>query len=208
MLYQLLKQKWWGPSVSAIVALILSGCATELPVRVAEAGISGTLVVGRVVTNITGEVQRIYAPELRSFEVVNTENQERFKVDVQSADEYFSFSLPPGSYELSRVQISEGPFLSMAQLTAGFALKPDMMTFLGTWHFGVDSPKYGRQVIVSMTSDEQDQERAKQFVKHSYPAFDARPMVILIPEPSHEQARLYEVMPYPRILGYFRRHWW
>jgi hypothetical protein len=32
--------------------------------------------------------------------------------------------------------------------------------------------------------------------------------VMLVPEPSHEEARLYEVMPYPRILGYFRRHWW
>jgi hypothetical protein len=169
---------------------------------------SGTLVVGRVVTNITGEVQRIYAPELRSFEVINTENQERFKVDVQSADEYFSLSLPPGNYELSRVQINEGPFLSMAQLSAGFVLKPDVMTFLGTWHFGVDSPKYGRQVVVSMTYDEQDQERAQQFVKDTYPTFKARSPVMLVPEPSHAEARLYEVMPYPRILGYFRRHWW
>ena len=190
------------------LCLILSGCATELPVIVAAGDVSGTLVVGRVVTNITGEVQRIYAPELRSFEVINTENQERFKVDVQSADEYFSLSLPPGNYELSRVQISEGPFLSMAQLSAGFALKPNVMTFLGTWHFGVDSPKYGRQVVVSMAYDEQDHERAQQFVKDTYPTVNARSPVMLVPEPSHEEARLYEVMPYPRILGYFRRHWW
>lgn len=190
------------------LSLILSGCATELPVIVAAVDVSGTLVVGRVVTNITGESQRIYAPELRSFEVINMEDQERYKVYVQSADEYFSLSLPPGNYELSRVQISEGPFLSMAQLSAGFALKPDVMTFLGTWHFGVDSPKYGRQVIVSMAYDEQDQERAQQFVKDTYPTFNARAPVMLVPEPSHEEARLYEVMPYPRILGYFRRHWW
>ena len=175
---------------------------------VAEPDVSGTLVVGRVVTIITGESQRIYAPALRSFEVINTESQERFKVDVQSADEYFSLSLPPGHYELNRVQISEGPFLSMAQLSASFVLKPDVMTFLGTWRFGVDSPKYGRQVVVSMIYDEQDQERARQFVKDTYPTFNARSPVMLIPEPSHEEARLYEVMPYPRILGYFRRHWW
>ena len=169
---------------------------------------SETLVVGRVVTNITGDMQRIYAPELRSFEVISMENQERFRVDVQSADEYFSLTLPPGTYELSRVQISEGPFLSMAQLSASFVLKPSVMTFLGTWHFGVDSPKYGRQVVVSMTHDEQDQERARQFVKDTYPTYHVRAPVMLIPEPSHEEARLYEVMPYPRILGYFRRHWW
>ena len=175
---------------------------------VAEADVSKTLVVGRVVTIVTGESQRLYAPELRSFEVINSESQERFKVSVQSADGYFSLSLPPGRYELNRMQISEGPFLSMAQLSASFALKPNMMTFLGTWHFGVDSPKYGRHVVVSMTYDEQDQERAKQFVKDTYPALNAGPAVMLVPEPSHEEVRLYEVMPYPHIVGYFRRHWW
>jgi len=177
-------------------------------VTVAEADVSETLAVGRVVTSITGESQRIYAPALRSFEVVNTESQERFKVDVQSADGYFSLSLPAGHYELNRLQISEGPFLSMAQLSASFSLKPDGMTFLGTWHFGVDSPKYGRHVVVSMTYDEQDRERARQFVKDTYPTLTTKSSVMLIPEPSHEKARLYEVMPYPHIVGYFRRHWW
>jgi hypothetical protein len=188
--------------------LILSGCATELPVTVAEADVSETLVVGRVVTIITGESQRIYAPALRSFEVVNTESRERFKVDVQSADGYFSLSLPAGHYELNRLQISEGPFLSMAQLSASFSLKPDGMTFLGTWRFGIDSPKYGRQVVVSMIQDERDQERAQQFVKDTYPSLKARSLAMLIPEPPHEIARLFEVMPYPRNSRYFRRHWW
>ena len=207
MWYRLLRQKRRWHSLGAL-CLILPGCATELPVTVAQPDVSRTLVVGRVVTNITGESQRIYAPELRSFEVINMENQERFKVDVESADEYFSLSIPPGHYELSRVQISEGPFLSMAQLSASFVLKPDVMTFLGTWQFGVDSPKYGRQVVVSMSYDEQDQERARRFVKDTYPTFHARSPVMLVPEPSHEEARLYEVMPYPRVVGYFRRHWW
>jgi hypothetical protein len=188
--------------------MMLSGCATELPVTVSETDVTGSLVIGRVVTIITGESQRVYAPTLRSFEVINTGSQERFKVDVQSKDEYFSLSLPPGYYELNRVQVSEGPFLSMAQLSARFVLKSDVITFLGTWRFGVDSPKYGRQVMVSIIHDEQDHQRAQQFVKDSYPTLDARPMVILIPEPSHEQARLFEVMPYPNYAKYFRRHWW
>lgn len=191
--------------------ILLSGCATELPAtvaEVAEADVSETVVVGRVVTTITGESQRVYPPELRSFEVINTQCERSYKIYVKSEDEYFSLSLPPGHYKINRVQISEGPFLSMAQLSGNFVLEPDVMTFLGTWRFGVDSPKYGRQVMVSMIHDEQDQKRAKQFVKDSYPTFDARPMVIQIPEPSHEEPRLYEVMPYPRISGYFRRHWW
>jgi hypothetical protein len=71
--------------------MALSGCATELPVAVAEADVSGTLVVGRVVTTITGESQRVYSPELRSFELINTESEERFKVYVKSEDEFFRF---------------------------------------------------------------------------------------------------------------------
>ena len=207
MPYSWFRQYRQGLSLG-VLCLMLSGCTTELPVTVAEADVSETLAVGRVVTSITGESQRIYAPALRSFEVVNTESQERFKVDVQSADGYFSLSLPAGHYELNRLQISEGPFLSMAQLSASFSLKPDGMTFLGTWHFGVDSPKYGRHVVVSMTYDEQDRERARQFVKDTYPTLTTKSSVMLIPEPSHEKARLYEVMPYPHIVGYFRRHWW
>jgi hypothetical protein len=96
----------------------------------------------------------------------------------------------------------------MAQLSASFSLKPDGMTFLGTWRFGIDSPKYGRQVVVSMIQDERDQERAQQFVKDTYPSLKARSLAMLIPEPPHEIARLFEVMPYPRNSRYFRRHWW
>ena len=188
--------------------MTLSGCATELPVTVAELDVSGTLVVGRVVTTVTGQLHRAYPPELRSFEVINTESEESYKVYVKSEDEYFSFSLPPGRYKINRVQISEGPFLSMAQLTGSFVLEPDVVTFLGTWRFGVDSPKYGRQVMLSIIHDEPDHQRAQQFVKDSYPTLDARPMVLLIPEPSHEQTRLFEVMPYPNYARYFRRHWW
>ena len=207
MLRKLLRQQWCWQSLGAVL-MTLSGCATEIPITVAELDASGTLVVGRAVTTITGQSQRAYPPELRSFEVINTESEESYKIYVKSEDEYFSFSLPPGRYKINRVQISEGPFLSMAQLTGSFVVEPDVVAFLGTWRFGVDSPKYGRQVMVSIIHDEQDHQRAQQFVKDSYPTFDAKPMVILIPEPSQEQARLFEVMPYPNVARYFRRHWW
>src|ERR1041384_8830101 len=105
------KHRPWLPF--CVLCLVLLGCATDLPMTVAEADVSGTLVVGRVVTVITGESQRMYAPALRSFEVINTESRERFKVDVQSADEYFSISLPAGHYELNSFHISEGPLLSL-----------------------------------------------------------------------------------------------
>ena len=207
MLHQILRAQLCWQFILGFF-LIFSGCATDLPVTVAEADVSETLVVGHVVTLLTGELQRIYTPALRSFEVINTDSHERFKVEVQSEDEYFSLSLPPGHYELNRVQISEGPFLSMAQLSAAFVIQSEVMTFLGTWRFGVDSPKYGRQIAVSMIYDEQDEERAQQFLKDAYPTFQAKSLVTMLPQPSHEETRLFEVMPYPRYSRYFRRHWW
>lgn len=44
----------------------------------ASRNISRNLVVGRVVTIITGDSQRMYAQELNSFELINVDNQERF----------------------------------------------------------------------------------------------------------------------------------
>jgi len=207
MLHKVLRQQRYWQSIGGL-CLALSGCATELPVTVVEADVSETLVLGHVVTLITGESHRIYMPSLRSFEVFNTDSQERFKVDVQSEDEYFLLSLPPGHYEMNRVQISEGPFMSMAHISATFVVKPEVMTFLGTWRFGVDSPKYGRQMVISMIYDKQDEERVRQFLKNTYPTFHERSLVMLLPQPSHEEARLFEVMPYPRYPNYFRRHWW
>jgi hypothetical protein len=207
MRYQLLKPSSCWQCIGALF-LSLSGCATQLPMTVAEADVAGSVVMGRVLTMITGKSQRVYPPKLRSFEVINTESQERFNVDVQSEDGHFSLSLPAGRYELNRLQISEGPFLSMAHLSASFVLLPDALTFLGTWRVGVDSPKYGRQVVISIIHDERDEERVQQFVQDMYPTLRARFLVVQIPEPSHEVARLFEVMPYPRYSRYFRRHWW
>jgi hypothetical protein len=165
-------------------------------------------VVGRVTTVLTGERKRIYEPVLRTFELENQETHERFRVNVGSDDEQFALSLPPGKYELSRIQISEGPFMSMAQLSASFALEQGAVTYLGTWRFGVDSPRYGRMVILSMVMDEEDRNRAKQIIKQKYPIHETHSVMTVLPDPTESEARLYEVMPYPRYPRYFQRHYW
>ena len=173
---------------------------------VGEAG--GGLVVGHVEAFITGGRSRRYEPEVRIFEVQNQETNERFTVGIESDDRRFAISLPPGDYRLNRVQINEGPFMSMAQLTAAFSVKSDVVTYLGIWRFGVDSPRYGRMVALSMIQDDGDQSQADTLVRGYYPSVEGRPLVAVIPEPSHIQTRLYEVMPYPRYPRYFQRHVW
>jgi hypothetical protein len=94
----------------------------------------------------------------------------------------------------------------MADLDMTFSVEAGVITHVGTWRFEVDSPRYGRNVIVSMVPEERAM--AYTFLNARYPAFNENSMVQRLPQPSQMEARLYEVMPYPRISRYFRRHWW
>lgn len=198
----------WPKRWAGVLLIILTGCVTELPAIVESADGATTLVVGRVTTLLTGERKRIYEPALRTFELENHQTHERFRVDVQSDDEQFTLSLPPGKYALNRIQISEGPFMSMAQLSASFDVEQGAITYVGTWRFGVDSPRYGRMVVLSMVIDQEDRAQAEQTIKEKYPAHEIHPIVTVVLDPAESEARLYEVMPYPRYPRYFQRHYW
>jgi hypothetical protein len=188
--------------------MVVQGCATHLPATPEAESVHGSVMIGRAVTVLTGARARIYEPALRSFEIQNRITQERFTVELQSDDEEFVVPLSPGEYELTRVQISEGPFLSMAQIASTFVIQNNPITYIGTWRFGVDSPKYGRMVSVSMITDENDREQVAQSVRAAYPSLDEGPIASVLPNPPDLQTRLFEVMPYPRVPRYFRRHWW
>jgi hypothetical protein len=192
----------------AVAFLFLPACVREFPAVPEEGLVQSNVAVGRVVAVLTGERSRIYEPAVRSFEVQNRQTQERFTVEVESNDERFIVPLAPGDYELIRVQINEGPFLSMAQLGSVFSVGQDPVTYVGIWRFGVDSPKYGRMVSVSMINDEEDRTQALDTLVNKDPSLDLRAVTTVLPNPTEQQARLYEVMPYPRVPRYFRRHWW
>jgi hypothetical protein len=60
-------------------------------------------------------------------------------------------------------------------------------------------------VSVSMVSNEEDRAEALETLdQHA----DIKDVATVLPDPSELQTRLYEVMPYPRVPRYFRRHWW
>lgn len=166
------------------------------------------MVLGRAVAVIMGETSRKFPPEVRSIEVQHQQTHERHRFLVRADDHVFGQPLPAGDYVLTRVQISEGPFLSMADLSAAFPVRAEGVTFVGTWRFGVDSPRYGRKVVVSIIQDQKDRVRAEHWLRTENP--DGAPLMVtaVVPDPSEAEARLYEVMPYPRYQSYFRRHAW
>jgi hypothetical protein len=191
-----------------MMALNLWGCATEVPSSIEQAQVTGNVIVGRVLTVITGERTRRYQPEVRFLEVEELHTQERFNVEIRSSDRQFVIALPPGDYRLNRVQISEGPFMSMAELAVTFSMGKSPITYVGTWRFGVDSPRYGRMVVLSIVLDQDEMVRTFDYLNKEYPVLGHQAVKEMVPQPPQLEARLLEVMPYPRVHQYFRRHWW
>lgn len=192
----------------AVLAISGLGCAIELPAIAQQDQVQGNLVVGRASTVLTGERSRRYAPQLRFFELESLDSSQRYQIEIQAVDLPFAIDLPPGRYQLTRIQISEGPFISMADVGMKFSVGSGTLTHVGAWRFGIDSPQYGRILTVSTTIDEEETTRVREFLAHHYSPLNTHLIVESVPQPSLIEARLYEVMPYPRYPRYFRRHWW
>lgn len=191
----------------AVLAMSVSGCAIELPAIAQHDQAQGNLVMGRAVTVLTGERSRRYVPQLRFFELESLDSSQRYQIEIQSADQPFVLDLPVGQYRLIRAQFSEGPFLSMAELPMTFSVVPGAMTYVGTWRFAVDAPGYGRDVVLSVIGNEAERLAAHGFLHKRYANYNEHLLVERFPQPSQVNARVYEVMPYPRYSRYFRRHW-
>lgn len=191
-----------------VFSALLFGCATNLPQVAETVGQGESLVAGQVLAVITGETTREYQPEVRMFELINQTSGERLSVGLESGTGTFSLSLAHGNYTLSRVQISEGPFMSMAELAVEFLVEQDVVTYLGMWRFGVGSPKYGRMVVLSIVDDKKIDEVLDSLVKERYSEQMLQPRKIVMAQPAQVETRLYEVKSYPGDLPYFRRHFW
>jgi hypothetical protein len=188
--------------IGVLVMCMMAGCVTTMPAHPEMVSGDGAVVIGRAMTVLLGPTTRWSTPELRFFEVINTDTHARFRVDVNSDDAWFVLPLPTGRYEVSRVQISEGAFLAMAGIQPGFRVVDDQVTYIGTWRIGVESPQYDRTMLLSAVADD---EQSVREALAPYPALDGRPIATELLSPSTIEARLYEVPPYPRV-WWFRRH--
>lgn len=187
----------------------LQGCVTDAPTVSSPQDERGqVLLVGRVVTVLTGDRARKFEPAVRDIELLENNTGTRYRVSIEEPHKPFMVFVPPGRYEITRVKIHEGPFLSMAQLASSFSVEEGRPVFVGVWRFGVESPRYGRMVVVSIVPDDEARQQAERELHEMYPALATAAAVTVMPEPAEMEARLYEVAPYPRISRYFRRHYW
>ena len=168
----------------------------------------GHAIVGRVLAVNIGERARRYRPAVRILDVEDRRTNERVTIQIDAEDRQFVVPLSPGDYLLNRVQIAEGPFMSMAEMAIPFSVGQGPVNYVGTWRFGIGSPGYGRMVAVSIVFDQQEKAQTLDFLHKEYPVLARQSVEDVRVEPASESVRLFEVMPYPRIHRYFRRHWW
>jgi hypothetical protein len=184
------------------IVFSLLGCATKMASLPASLSADQTIVFGKVQANLTGPTTRWYTPQVRFFELMNHSTKERFRVDIESADSPFFLALPPGEYELVRLQINEGAFRSMAQLNSTFQVSRGGLNYLGRWKVKIHPPTYLRLVDVSVETDLED---AKAEVRSLYPDLAGLPIQSQLPTPKDSETRLVEISPYPRV-WWFCRH--
>ena len=208
MLHEVAMMDFRIVSVICAIGGMVASCSAHIPALLDDSDVSGPTVVGRAIVLLTGESSRRYPPKVRFIELENRQTDRRITVDIDSHDTHFALPLPAGEYRVNRVQISEGPFMSMADVASFFSVGTEPVTYVGIWRFGVDSPRYGRMVAVSMVLDEDERPRIRDLFSEQYPDLVDEPMAEVLPQPAHMETRLYEVMPYPRYPRYFRRHLW
>lgn len=191
-------------SLMVVLGIVFSflGCATRMAPLPASLSADQTIVYGQVQASLTGQTTRWYTPQVRFFELMNHSTTERFRVDIESADSPFFLALPPGEYELVRLQINEGAFRSMAQLNLTFQVRKGELNYLGKWEVKIHPPTYLRLVEVFVETDLED---AKAEVRSLYPDLAGLPIQSQLPTPKDSETRLVEISPYPRV-WWFCRH--
>lgn len=190
-----------------IAAAGLAGCATRLdPDRMGEP--RDPVIFGRAVAVLLEDSTRQYRPKVRFLELIHQETGKRYRIDLESADRAFAVELPPGPYHIGRVQISEGPFMSIADVHATLKVGAGPMVYVGTWRFGIDSPRYDRMLLLSSVADDESRAAAEREVVEQYPGLAGTSITMSLLTPASAESRLHEVMPYPYYPRYFRRHWW
>ncbi len=165
------------------------------------------MILGRIVTELAGPTTRTYLPGVGFLELTRPDNGQRIRVDVNASEETFRVALPAGRYEVTRVQIAEGPFRSLCDLSLAFEVAPKTVTYVGTWTFRPGTPKYGRMITVSVTEDSEARDLARDLFSEDRQLTEWTSAVSL-PVPASVETRLYEVASYPRVDKYFRRHLW
>lgn len=178
---------------------LLTACVGP-PKQASEAMGDESIVQGFIKVQPSGPYSRGFVTQLRFFHVLNLGTQERFQVDIQSAEKGFFLALDPGDYEVIRVRVNEGPMSMESHVSLPFQVLPNKHIFLGTWYMEVDSPRTQRMLRMEILSDQPQGDRFKDS-QHSQ---KEEKLVSMLPKVERNEVRLYTVAPYPKVNFYYR----
>ena len=189
-----------------LVSLLLSvvGCATPTLNSSENLTSDESMVVGFVQVEASGPFFRIYQDEVlvRFFDVRNIQTGEWTRVDTTKNTKRFVTWLPPGHYELFRVQIGEGPFRSEALVKMSFDVVASKTNYLGVWRLRVDPPKTIRMLQWEILAETENVDPVQ--VLHSI--LGEHPLMVSMLQPESNQSRLFAVAPsQPRAKYFYRR---
>ncbi len=194
---------WTISGILSFLGVFFTGCATNGKVNAPEKVVGKSTVVGFIQLQPKGPFFRAHQAEaqVRFFDVVNTQTDERTRVLLTDNGERFVTDLEPGSYELFRMQIGEGPFRSESHLEMTFDVFTDKVTYLGIWRMRLDPPKTVRMVKIDVMTEVPEWDA----MLDAHPELGKKPVVVSLLQPITNQVRLFSVAPVQPRSKYFRR---
>ena len=187
-----------------IAGMVWSGCSTLQPSRPEEGTQNGSFVLGFIQVEPKAPIFRLHQdePRVRFFDIKNTLSGEWTRVPISEKTPRFVMKLSPGQYEVSRIQIGEGPFQSEAYLNLNFDVYADKTVYLGIWRMQVDSPKTVRMLQLDVLDERPDWD----LLVALHPELDEKALAVSLPQPMANQTRLFAVAPaQPRAKYFYRR---
>lgn len=185
--------------LASLFFVLVIGCVS-VPQETPQDSAPHELAFGDVQVDIKGPNPRMYPARLRFFFLTNEETGERSRVNVNTESGVFSIRLRPGRYIVDRIQFSEGPFRVESHVQLTFPVLEKQLTYLGSWHVELETPRTIRGVKIRILEGEAD--FSKKFSEEL--GLDRTPIVMVLPKPETFETRGFMVDGQPNA-RYFRR---
>lgn len=194
-----MKMRWLHWCFLLMMVAANHGCTTLTTVSSHNTRLTA-LAFGYMEVQAIGSNPRGSPTNVRLVFLRNIDTQERFRLEIYAHSKVFFVKLPPGSYQVDRIQFNEGPFMMESSPHVQFHVSAEHISYLGVWKFTVETPRTVRLLYTDII------EGTKKFHKTMSSDLERNPLPIkkVLPLLEKTESRLFSVKPQPRI-RYFNR---
>ncbi|GJL55997.1 MAG: hypothetical protein NPIRA02_31290 [Nitrospirales bacterium] len=185
----------------AVCGCIFSACLASSPDALEGQEREASMAFGSIDVTEVGPNPRQFPARVRFVDVVHVATQQQIRIKVNPRLQTFFVSLRPGTYEMVRVQINEGPFMAESYLHARFDIPAGMVTHLGRWQFAVETPRTQRMVSLTISEENWNWD---EVLEHN-PGMEGKVIINSFPQLMDSRDRLYAVAPNPKLKYFYRQ---